>query len=190
MLLDFSQVVTPKKVYVKRPASKSPVKKKKRGKRGPTEANPTKLSNPVDEESQDKPRELVHVEFDVKPMYQSREPSMNGYVEGQYIPVDDDPHLVPLEELFSTSPCPDLYSTPAPIVPLVMVVVPSSAIVESLVWRLKHLLRNMRVLERLLDFEHGFIQSEYVLTEEDKEILEGFHRYYIQRYQPPTMFSV
>ncbi|KAJ8636721.1 hypothetical protein MRB53_010988 [Persea americana] len=45
------RVVTPKKVYVKRPASKSPIKKKKRGKMEPNEANPTKLSIPVDEES-------------------------------------------------------------------------------------------------------------------------------------------
>ena len=34
MLFDFSQVVTPKKVYMKKPASKSLVKKKKRGKMG------------------------------------------------------------------------------------------------------------------------------------------------------------
>ena len=71
MLLYFSTVVTPKKVHVKRPASKSPVKKKKRGKMGPTEANPITLSIPVDEESQDKPRGPVHVKFDVKPTYQS-----------------------------------------------------------------------------------------------------------------------
>ncbi|KAJ8636722.1 hypothetical protein MRB53_010989 [Persea americana] len=114
---------------------------------------------------------------------------MHGYVKGQHIPVDDDPHLVPLEELFSTSPCPDLYSTPAPIVPLAMVVAPSPATVESLVWRLKHLPRNRRVPERLLDFKHGLPQSEYVLTKQDKEILEGFHIYYTTTYQPPIVFS-
>ncbi|KAJ8622175.1 hypothetical protein MRB53_030704 [Persea americana] len=148
---------------------------------GPTEANPTKLSIPVDEESHEKPRGPVHVEFDVKPMYQFGESSMHGYVEGQHIPVDDDPHLVPLEDLFSTSPCSDLYSTPAPFVPLAMVVAPSPAIVESLVWRLKHLPRNKRVSERLLDFKPGLPQSEYVLIEQDREILEGFHKYYTNK---------
>ena len=82
MLLYFSEVVTPKKVYMKRPTSKSPVKKKKRGKMGPTEAIHTKPSILVDEESQDKLGGPVHVEFNVKPTFQSGEPSMHGYVEG------------------------------------------------------------------------------------------------------------
>ncbi|KAJ8644919.1 hypothetical protein MRB53_006667 [Persea americana] len=88
--------VTPKKVYVKRPAPKSLVKKKKRGKMGPTKANPTKLFIPIDEESQDKPRGPVHLESPVKPSYQSDEASMHGYVEALNIPFDDDPNLVPL----------------------------------------------------------------------------------------------
>lgn len=129
------------------------------------------------------------MESPVKPMYQFGEPSMHGYVKALNILIDDDPNLIPLEEMFSTSPCPDIYLTPAPIVPLVMVVAPSPAIIESLVWRLKHLLRNRRVPERLLDFEHGLPQFEYVLTELDKEKLEGFRRYCTTRYQAPTMFS-
>ncbi|KAJ8639864.1 hypothetical protein MRB53_016558 [Persea americana] len=129
------------------------------------------------------------MESPVKPTYQSGEPSMQGYLEALNISVDDDPNLVSLEEIFLTSLCPDIYSTLAPIVPLAIVVAPSPAIIESLVWRLKHLPRNRRVLERLLDFEHGLPQSKYVLTELDKEILEGFHRYYTIRYQAPTMFS-
>ena len=96
MLVDFLQAVTPKKVYVKRPAPKSLVKKKKRGKMGPTKANPTKLFIPIDEESQDKPRGPVHLESPVKPSYQSDEASMHGYVEALNIPFDDDPNLVPL----------------------------------------------------------------------------------------------
>ncbi|KAJ8634941.1 hypothetical protein MRB53_009208 [Persea americana] len=103
---------------------------------------------------------------------------------------EQDQHLfVLLEELFSTSLCSDLYSTLAPIVPLAMVVAPSPATVESLVWRLKHPPRNRRVPERLLDFKHGLPQSEYVLTEQDKEILEGFHRNYTTKYQPSIVFS-
>ncbi|XXG77947.1 hypothetical protein AAC387_Pa08g1994 [Persea americana] len=62
-----------------------------------------------------------------------------------------------------------------------MLAAPSPATVESLMWRLKHLPRNMRVAERLLDLEHGLPQSEYVLTEQDREVLEGFHRYYTTR---------
>ena len=80
---------------------------------------------------------------------------MHGYVKALNILLDEDPNLVPLEQIFLTSLCLDIYSTLAPIVPFAIVVAPSPVTIESLVWRLKHLPRNRRVPERLLDFEHS-----------------------------------
>ena len=168
-------------MYVKRPASKSPSKKKKKGKTGPKGDSPPRVPITVDSESNVKAPVNAQKESPLKPTYEIGESSVYGYVESLHKQLDDDLNLVSLEEIFSTSPCPDLLLTPTPIQTLEVVVAPSPATIESLVWRLKHLPRNRRVPERLLDFEHGVPQSTYVLSDLDKEILEGFHRYYTTR---------
>ncbi|XXG86573.1 hypothetical protein AAC387_Pa11g1436 [Persea americana] len=96
-------------------------------------------------------------------------------------PPDEDVSNVPIEDLFSTLPCPKVFTTPPPVEQRSNVVARSPATIELLVWRLKHLPRTRKVADKLMGFQHSITQSEYVLSELDKEILDGFYKYYNSR---------
>ncbi|KAJ8619926.1 hypothetical protein MRB53_028455 [Persea americana] len=128
-------VVTPKQAVWKKPASKSPTKKKK-----------GRMPHP-----------LMIDDSPIKPS------SLKSRVEEPKIPVSLDPHilldedfnLIPIEELFSTLLCHEMYTTPPPNEERAIPTTPSPTTTESLVWRIKHLPKTQRVPNRLLDFLHS-----------------------------------
>ena len=89
--------------------------------------------------------------------------SLKSRVEEPKIPVSLDPHilldedfnLIPIEELFSTLLCHEMYTTPPPNEERAIPTTPSPTTTESLVWTIKHLPKTQRVPNRLLDFLHS-----------------------------------
>ncbi|RWR76672.1 sentrin-specific protease 1-like protein [Cinnamomum micranthum f. kanehirae] len=156
-------VLVPRHAVAKKPASKSPAKKKKRGRM----PQPQPLN--IDDSPLNASPPKNHVE----------EPKLHD--EFVYAPPDEDVSNVPIEDLFSTSPCPEVFTTPPPVQQRSIVVARSPATIESLVWRLKNLPRTRKVPDKLMGFQHSITQSEYVLSELDKEILDGFYKYYNSR---------
>ncbi|RWR97172.1 serine/threonine-protein phosphatase 7 long form [Cinnamomum micranthum f. kanehirae] len=156
-------VLVPRHAVPKKPASKSPAKKKKRGRM----PQPQPLN--IDDSPLNASPPKNHVE----------EPKLHD--EFVYDPPDEDVSNVPIEDLFSTSPCPEVFTTPPPVQQRSIVVARSPATIESLVWRLKNLPRTQKVPDKLMGFQHSITQSEYVLSKMDKEILDGFYKYYSSR---------
>ena len=88
---------------------------------------------------------------------------------------------IPIEDLIFVSPGPQGYNTPPKVTCQAVIVAPSPATIDSLIWRCKHIPRLRKIPDRFIDYQHPLPQTGYHLTEVEKELLLDFYKYYTHR---------
>ena len=84
-----------------------------------------------------------------------------------------------IEDLILVSPGPQGYNTPPNVTCQAIIVAPSPAIIDSLIWRCKHMPRLRSIPYRFLDYQHPLPQTGYVMTEVENELLLDFYKYFM-----------
>ena len=97
--------------------------------------------------------------------------------EAAFGDVDD----IPIDDLISVSPGPQGYNTPPKVTCQAVIVAPSPATIDSLIWRCKHIPRLRKITDRFIDYQHPLPQTGYHLMEVENELLLYFYKYYTHR---------
>ena len=83
---------------------------------------------------------------------------------------------IPIKDLISVLPDPQGYNTLPKVTCQEVIVAPSPATIDSLIWRYKHILSLRKIPDRFLDYQHPLPQTGYLLTEVEKELLLDFYK--------------